>query len=47
MLEILSDRIRLPYRLSRNIANLKAGTVFVRHNTLTAICEGEELACVI
>lgn len=43
LVEVVSDRARLPYRLARDIANLKAGTVFVRHNTLTAVCEGEEL----
>jgi hypothetical protein len=44
LLEVVSDRSRLPYRLFKDVANLKAGMVFVRHNTLTAVCEGEELA---
>jgi hypothetical protein len=43
MIQVASDPAKLPYRLARDVWKLKAGSVFVRHNTLVAIAEGEEL----
>lgn len=36
-----------PYRLARDIWKLKAGSVFVRHNTLVDVACGEELNVLI
>jgi hypothetical protein len=47
VIEVLSDRSRLPYRLARDLWKLKADSVFVRHNTLIQVAVGEELARLI
>ena len=44
---VLSDRKSLPYRLKRDVWKLKAGSVFVRHNTLVEVASDEELSILI
>jgi hypothetical protein len=47
IIEVFSDRADLPYMLSRDIGKYKKDSVFVRHNTLTAVAEGEELDALV
>lgn len=47
IIEVISDRADLPYKLVRDVWKLKAESVFVRHNTLTALAEGAELATLL
>jgi Schlafen, AlbA_2 len=47
LIEVLSDRKSLPYKLARDVWKLKAGSVFVRHNTLVEVASGEELTILI
>jgi len=47
IIEVISDRADLPYKLARDAWKLKAGSIFVRHNTLTAVAEGEELTALL
>lgn len=43
LIEVLSERAQLPYRVSRDVWKLKAATVYVRHNTLAVPIAGPEL----
>jgi hypothetical protein len=47
LIEVLSERKSLPYKLKRDVWKLKAGSVFVRHNTLVEVASGEELNTLI
>lgn len=47
LIEVLDDPPRLPYKLSRDVWKLRAGSVFVRHNTLVAVADGEELEALV
>ena len=47
LIEVLSNRRGLPYKLVRDIWKFKAGSVFVRHNTLVEIAAGDELASLV
>ena len=43
LIEVRSVPVDLPYKLSQGGWKLKANSVFVRHNTLVTLAEGEEL----
>ncbi len=47
LIEVLSDRAQLPYRLARQAWKYEADAVFVRHNTLVAVAEGGELETLV
>lgn len=43
LIEVKSDRAKLPYTLTRAIGKLKENSVYVRHYTLVVAIEGEDL----
>jgi len=42
IIEVICDRTKLPYRLSRQVGRFAAGTIFVRHNTLNVVASADE-----